>query len=252
MRKKIVAGNWKMNKTLSEGIALAEELKKYIIENNTGKTGVIISPPFVHLADIVRIVNPGNISVSAQNCSSEDKGAYTGEVSAEMIRSCGASHVIVGHSERRQYFNEDNFTLNKKVKVCLKNELIPIYCCGEKLYEREENLQFNIVNQQLSEGLFNLTGDEFSKIIIAYEPVWAIGTGKNATPRQAQEMHRYIRDVISKKYGGSIAEETTILYGGSCNSANAAELFSNPDVDGGLIGGASLKADEFIKIINSF
>jgi len=252
MRKKIVAGNWKMNLTLEAGKKLATEINAYINVNILDYMQVIISPSFVHLPDIVMIINCKNIFVSAQNCSSEEKGAFTGEVSAEIVKSCGVSHVIIGHSERRQYFNEDNQILSNKVNCCLKNDLIPVFCCGEKLTERENNLQFTTIRKQLEEGLFNLTSEEFSKIIIAYEPVWAIGTGRNATPLQAQEMHNYIREIISIKYGNIIAEEISILYGGSCNPSNASEIFANKDVDGGLIGGASLKYDDFIKIINSF
>jgi triosephosphate isomerase (TIM) len=252
MRKKIVAGNWKMNMTLHQGKKLAEEITKHLLENSLTESLVIIAPTFVLLPDIVRIVNCKNIKVAAQNCSYEEKGAFTGEVSAEIIKSAGVSYVIIGHSERRQYFKEDNTMLNKKVKQCLKNELIPIYCCGENLNERENNLQEQVVKKQLEEGLFNLSTDEFSKMVIAYEPVWAIGTGRNATPEQAQEMHEYIRKIISVKYGDLIGLVTPVLYGGSCNSQNANELFAQADVDGGLIGGASLKSDDFIKIINSF
>ena len=252
MRKKIVAGNWKMNKTLMQGRDLALELNYFLYDSKIENVQVIICTPFIHLPEIVDAIEHKCATFGAQNCSSEEKGAFTGEVSAEMISSCGASHVIVGHSERRHYFNEDNFLLRKKVKCCLKNHLVPIYCCGEKLQEREENKQFQIVKQQLEEGLFNLSVEEFSMVIIAYEPVWAIGTGVNATPEQAQEMHAFIRSTIASAYGNEVAEEIPILYGGSCNPGNARELFSNPDVDGGLIGGASLNMDDFGKIINSF
>jgi len=252
MRKKIVAGNWKMNTNYKEGVVLAKEINKLVNEKIQTSVNVIIAPPFTHLSEIVKIVNLRKILVAAQNCSSEEKGAYTGEVSVEMLKSLGVNYVIIGHSERRQYFNEDNQLLNKKVKLCLKNSLIPIYCCGERLNEREQNNQFIVVQKQIEEGLFDLSKEDFSKIIIAYEPVWAIGTGKTATPEQAQEIHKFIRKIISDKYGLEIASESHILYGGSCNAANARELFANPDVDGGLIGGASLKPDDFIQIINSF
>ncbi|MBI5219362.1 MAG: triose-phosphate isomerase [Bacteroidia bacterium] len=252
MRKKIVAGNWKMNTDIREGITLAKEVNRLIAENHVSYTTVILSPPFTHLTEIVKSVNLNRISVSAQNCSSEPKGAFTGEVSANMIKSTGCTHVIIGHSERRTYFKEDNFLLNKKVKHALQNDLIPIFCIGEILKEREEGKLFEVVKTQLEEGLFNLSREEFSNVVIAYEPVWAIGTGITATPLQAQEMHAYIRKLIAEKYDAEIAENTSLLYGGSCNAGNAKDLFSQADIDGGLIGGASLKADDFYKIITSF
>jgi triosephosphate isomerase (TIM) len=253
MRKKIVAGNWKMNTSLQEGIALAMEINKLV---KTGQklesTGVIIAPPFTHLSEINKVIDTEKICLAAQNCSWEEKGAYTGEISVGMLKSLGCKAVIIGHSERRSYFKEDNQILCKKVKLVLQNDMKPVYCCGELLDERESNRQFEVVKQQIVEGLFSFSKEEFLKIRIAYEPVWAIGTGKTATPAQAQEMHAYIRSLIKEKYGNEVAENTTILYGGSCNAANAKELFSNPDVDGGLIGGASLKASDFMTIINSF
>jgi len=252
MRKRIVAGNWKMNKTLKEGIELAKEIELQVEKQEDKSIGVIIGTPFIHLPEVSKIVNHDLISIAAQNCSSEPKGAFTGEVSAEMIKSTGAEYVIIGHSERRAYFNEDNKTLNKKVKLALEQGLKPIFCIGEQLDERKTNKQFDVVYKQLNEGLFDLANEEFSKIILAYEPVWAIGTGETATPQQAQEMHEYLRKLVSDNFNAEIADNTTILYGGSCKPSNAQELFANTDVDGGLIGGASLKADDFIEIINSF
>lgn len=252
MRKNIVAGNWKLNTNVHDGIALAKEINSMVNEAKITEVKVIVSPPFTHIIEIVKNTNMNTLSVAAQNCASEEKGAFTGEVSAEMIKSAGAKYVIIGHSERRQYFHEDGAILNKKVKVCLKNDLDPIFCCGEVLAERENNIQFDVVKKQLEEGLFNLTIEEFLHIVVAYEPVWAIGTGKTATSAQAQEMHKFIRKIIEDKYNKTLADATTILYGGSCNAANAKELFANPDVDGGLIGGAALKANDFLQIIKSF
>jgi len=252
MRNKIVAGNWKMNKTLKEGIELANEVNNLVSKSNNKSVVVILGTPFIHLAEVNKIIDPEFISIAAQNCSSEPGGAYTGEISAEMIQSTGAKYVIIGHSERRAYFGEEEQILNKKVNLAMAENLIPIFCCGERLEERENGIHFDVVKNQLDKGLFDLGESEFRKIIIAYEPVWAIGTGVNATPDQAQEMHRFIRNLIAERYGNEIAESISILYGGSCKPSNAKELFANPDVDGGLIGGASLKADDFFAIINSF
>ncbi len=252
MRKKIVAGNWKMNTSLQQGIALASEINTLVAEKVHNDVAVIIAPPFIHLSEINKIVDKKIISTAAQNCASEPKGAFTGEVSAEMIKSAGTDHVIIGHSERRTYFKEDNETLLKKVILALVNNLTPIFCCGEQLNEREAGKYFDVVTQQIKEALFVLSEGDFRKIIIAYEPVWAIGTGKTATSEQAQEMHKFIRKIIATNFGNEIAQDTSILYGGSCNPSNAKELFANPDVDGGLIGGASLKAQDFVDIINSF
>jgi len=248
MRKKIVAGNWKMNTTLSEGIKLAKEVNA-LVEKNPSKAVVIVAPPFIHLADISKQLT--KVFLSAQNCAYELKGAFTGEISVEMIKSTGAQYVIIGHSERRTYFKEDNITLFKKTKLAIDQDLIPIFCCGEHLSERESRIHFDTVKKQLVETVFKFNKAEFSKIIIAYEPVWAIGTGVNATPEQAQEMHKYIRELIRKQYDEQTAEDTAILYGGSCKPSNAGELFNNPDVDGGLIGGASLNANDFMAIIKS-
>jgi len=251
MRKNIVAGNWKMNKTLQEGISLAEELNN-ILKNKEISCEVILAPPFIHLASIARLVDPKLIKVAAQNCSDKEHGAYTGEVSAEMIKSTGASHVIIGHSERRQYYHETNEIIKNKIAIALKTGLSPIFCFGELLDERESNRHFEVVKTQLHESLFDLSPEDFSKIILSYEPVWAIGTGKNASVEQAEEIHAFVRQEIQKKYGQQIADDTTILYGGSCKPSNAKELFSSADVDGGLIGGASLVATDFMGIIESF
>ncbi len=248
MRKKIVAGNWKMNTTLQEGINLAKAVEA-VASQVSNHAVVIVCVPFTHLTEVTRLTN--KVAVGAENCASEISGAYTGEVSAAMVASTGAKYVIIGHSERRAYFHENDELLNKKLKLALSNDLTPIFCIGEVLSERESNKHFEVVKSQLTNGLFNLSTEDFSKVVIAYEPVWAIGTGKTATSDQAQEMHAFIRKEIKGKYGKNVAEDTSILYGGSCNDKNAAELFANPDVDGGLIGGASLKADSFLGIIKA-
>jgi triosephosphate isomerase len=251
MRKNIVAGNWKMNKTVQEGAQLAGEIKDLLSKNAPKNVTVVVAPSFVSLTEVKKVIGNG-IELSAQNCASEEKGAFTGEVAADMIKSTGATFVIIGHSERRTYYGEKDQVLYKKVLLALANGLTPIFCIGEVLAEREANKHFDVVKNQLTEGLFNLPKEAFSKIVIAYEPVWAIGTGKTASSDQAQEMHKYIRDVMTGKYGKDVSESISILYGGSCNAANAKELFANPDVDGGLIGGASLKAQDFYAIISSF
>lgn len=250
MRKNIVAGNWKMNTTLDEGVELANDINSQIKEN--GKNcDVVICVPFTHLTSVNAVIEPELIGLGAENCSEHPKGAYTGEVSAEMVKSTGAGYVIIGHSERRQYFGETNSQLLAKTRMALENNLKPIFCVGEVLEERE-NGSFNDVVEGQVEALFELTPEEFKNIIIAYEPVWAIGTGKTATSDQAQDMHAHIRRVIAGKYGKEIADDTSILYGGSCKPENAKELFSKPDVDGGLIGGAALKAESFMGIISAF
>lgn len=238
-----------MNKSLQEGIELAKAVNEKV---NGQKALVVLCTPFIHLTEVKKVINKSTLFLGAQNCSSKPAGAYTGEISASMIKSTGADYVIIGHSERRMYFKETDSTLNKKVRLALENELIPIYCCGEVLPEREADRHLDVVSRQINEGLFSLSTKEFSKVVIAYEPVWAIGTGVNATPGQAQEMHAYIRSLIAGKYGKEVAEDTTIQYGGSCKPSNARELFANPDVDGGLIGGASLEAEDFVAIVNSF
>ena len=248
MRKKIVAGNWKMNTTLQDGIKLAQDVETSVSQINKDAT-VICCTPFIHLSEVRKILK--KVELGAQNCASEVSGAFTGEISAQMIASTGAKYVIIGHSERRTYYKEDDLLLNKKVKLALAANLTPIFCIGELLSEREAEAHFDIVKGQLFKGLFDFSENDFGKIVIAYEPVWAIGTGKTATSEQAQEMHKFIRSTISSKYGKTIAENTSILYGGSCNDKNATELFANPDVDGGLIGGASLKAESFLGIVKA-
>lgn len=256
MRKKIVAGNWKMNKTYHEAITLIDEIthttEELGIKSEENKL-IILAPPFPYLQKAVEMTaKSGIIKIAAQNCYIEDQGAFTGEVSANILQSLGVEYVIIGHSERRMYFNETHEFLAKKVNIALKNNLTPIFCCGELLSHRQENKHFDIIKKQLNESLFHLNNTEFHKIVIAYEPVWAIGTGVTATSEQAQEIHAYIRNLIVENYSNEMAENTTILYGGSCSPKNAKELFANNDVDGGLIGGASLKSEDFINIVNSY
>ena len=238
MRKNIVAGNWKMNMTLQEGIALAKELNETLTAEKPN-CDVVICTPFIHLASIAQFLNQDVIGLGAENCADKEKGAYTGEVSAAMVKSTGAQYVILGHSERRGYYNETPEILKEKVLLALANGLKVIFCIGESLEEREANKQNEVVKAELEGSVFNLTAEEFKNIIIAYEPIWAIGTGKTASAEQAEEIHAYIRSVIAEKFGEQIADDTTILYGGSCKASNAKELFSKPDIDGGLIGGAS-------------
>lgn len=240
-----------MNKTLQEGIALAKELNE-VLANERPNCDVIICTPFIHLASVTPLVDSAKIGVGAENCADKESGAYTGEVSAAMVASTGAKYVILGHSERRAYYHETPEILKEKVRLALANGLTPIFCVGEVLEEREAGKQNEVVYGQLAGSLFELSAEEFSRLIIAYEPVWAIGTGKTATAAQAQEIHAYIRSVIADKYGRDVADNTSILYGGSCKASNARELFANPDVDGGLIGGASLKAADFKGIIDAF
>lgn len=250
MRKNVVAGNWKMNTTLEEGVELANQINS-LLKGKTVNCDVIVCVPFTHLTSVNAVLEPELVKLGAENCSEHEKGAYTGEVSAAMVKSTGAAHVILGHSERRQYFGENNEQLLAKTKLALANGLTPIFCVGEVLEERE-NGSFNEVVKGQVEALFELGAEDFGKIIIAYEPVWAIGTGKTATAEQAQDMHAHIRKVIENKYGKQVAEDTSILYGGSCKPTNAKELFAKPDVDGGLIGGAALKAESFLGIIEAF
>jgi triosephosphate isomerase (TIM) len=254
MRKKIVAGNWKMNMEIGSARELARGVCNDLHNREDLMLGdereVIFFPPYLFLPDVVEICREYNgIHAGAQNCHQEEKGAYTGEIAASMIQSVGASHTLIGHSERRSYFGEDDQLLAKKTKIALENDLTPVFCCGELLPEREANNHFAVVKAQLVNGLFWLDKAAFSKVVIAYEPVWAIGTGVTATPEQAQEMHAYIRGLIKEHYGNDIGDGISILYGGSCNAKNAEELFSKPDVDGGLIGGASLKVQDFLQII---
>lgn len=246
-RKKIVAGNWKMNKTLSEAIELMSAIIKSPGDNSVTK---IVFPPYPLISAVTSFIGAsGNFFTGAQNCSEHASGAFTGEVSAAMIKSIGCKYVLIGHSERRQYFGETNSISAKKIKLALENKLQVIYCIGETLIERKANTHFEVVKTQLTEAL---QGIDPTNIVIAYEPVWAIGTGETATPAQAQEMHAHIRGCLKNLFNEAVAENTTILYGGSCNAQNASELFNCPDIDGGLIGGASLKADDFCKIIRSF
>ena len=251
MRKKIVAGNWKMNETLQEGVALAKEINE-VLRADKPNCDVIICTPFIHLASVAQVLDKNLVGLGAENCADKEKGAYTGEVSAAMVKSTGAEYVILGHSERRQYYGETAEILKEKVLLALANGMKVIFCCGETLEEREANKQNEVVKAELVNSVFNLTEDEWKNIIIAYEPIWAIGTGKTATSDQAEEMLAYIRSIIAEKYGKEIAEETSILYGGSCKASNAPELFSKPNIDGGLIGGASLKAADFKGIIDAW
>lgn len=251
MRKKIVAGNWKMNETLQEGIALAKEINEALTADKPN-CDVVICTPFIHLASVAPVLNQGVVALGAENCADKEKGAYTGEVSAAMVKSTGAQYVILGHSERRQYYGETAEILKEKVKMALANGLKIIFCCGETLEEREANKQNEVVKAELDGSVFNLTAEEWKNIVLAYEPIWAIGTGKTATSEQAEEMLAYIRAIVAEKYGNEVAEETTILYGGSCNPGNAAELFAKPNIDGGLIGGASLKCADFKGIIDAW
>ena len=249
MRKKIVAGNWKMNKNLQEGVALAKELTEVVKNPNCG---VIICTPFIHLASVAEIVKDSAIELGAENCADKEKGAYTGEVSAEMVKSTGAQWVILGHSERREYYNETPEILKEKVQLALANGLKVLFCIGETLEEREANKQNEVVKAELAGSVFNLSAEEWKNIVIAYEPIWAIGTGPTATAEQAEEIHAYIRSCVAEVYGQEVADDTTILYGGSCKASNAPELFAKPDIDGGLIGGASLKAADFKGIIDAW
>lgn len=251
MRKKIVAGNWKMNLNLQEGVALATELKAALAADKPN-CDVVICTPFIHLATVAGIVNDTVIGLGAENCADKEKGAYTGEVSAAQVKSTGAQYVILGHSERRAYYGETAEILKEKVNLALANGLKVIFCIGEVLEEREAGKQNEVVGAQLAGSLYELTAEQMGNIILAYEPVWAIGTGKTATSEQAQDMHAFIRVEIAKQFGAEVAENTSILYGGSCKPSNAREIFSKPDVDGGLIGGAALKCEDFKGIIDAW
>ena len=252
MRKKIVAGNWKMNIDLEKGVQLFNEIQQLLKEEVKADQEVIICPPYTHLSSLSQIVDPNtNLSIGAQNCHQADSGAFTGEVSASIIASAGASYVIIGHSERRLYFAESNSLLAQKLDVVLKNGLSPIFCIGETLEQRNSETYFEVIKEQITEASFHLQGADYSKMVLAYEPVWAIGTGLTASPEQAQEIHSFIRNLLADKYDQDLANNMTILYGGSCNPKNAAELFAKADIDGGLIGGASLKAQDFVDIIKA-
>lgn len=251
MRKKIVAGNWKMNMNLQDGVALAKEINEALIADKPN-CDVVICTPFIHLASVAQVLDSKVVGLGAENCADKEKGAYTGEVSAEMVKSTGAQYVILGHSERRQYYGETAEILKEKVQLALANGLKVIFCIGETLEEREANKQNEVVKAELEGSVYNLNAEEWKNIILAYEPIWAIGTGKTATAEQAEEMLAYIRSTVAEKYGAVVAEDTTILYGGSCKASNAPELFSKPDIDGGLIGGASLKTADFKGIIDAW
>jgi triosephosphate isomerase len=252
MRQKIVAGNWKCNTNVQEGIELAKAVDSIVAEKGADDVVVVLGTPFTHLVKVAETVNTDRINVASQNCAAEAKGAYTGEVSVSMVKSTGATHVILGHSERREYYGETSETLNKKVALTLEAGLTPIYCCGEALDIREAGTHNDYVVNQLKETVFQLSADDFKKIVIAYEPIWAIGTGVTASSGQAQDMHANLRAAIAENFNAEVAEGTSILYGGSCNPKNAKELLANKDVDGGLIGGASMKAEDFIEIINAY
>ncbi len=252
MREKIVAGNWKMNKTLDEGKTLASEIVNMYADEVSDDVKAILCTPFINLPSVKGIIgNTKNVFLGAQNCNDHESGAYTGETSVPMLKAIGVSYVIIGHSERREYYNESDEFLAKKVDAALAGGVTPIFCCGEPLEIREAGTHFDYVTKQLTASLFHLSADQFKKIVIAYEPIWAIGTGKTATSDQAQEMHEKLRQHLASKYG-DVAEEISILYGGSCKPDNAQEIFAGKDVDGGLIGGASLKSRDFIEIIKSF
>ena len=251
MRKKIVAGNWKMNTDYSEGISLFSEIVNIVRDEKKGDQIAIICAPYIHLNSLSKL-GGDTVKIGAQNCHQNESGAYTGEISAKMIKSVGCEYVIVGHSERRQYFAESDALLAEKTKIALANNLVPIFCIGETLDERNNGNFFEILKGQLENGLFDLSEADFSIVVIAYEPIWAIGTGLTATAAQAQEVHEFIRAEVSEKYGDVVGEATSILYGGSCNPKNAAELFAQKDIDGGLIGGASLKSRDFADIVKTF
>ena len=249
MRQKIVAGNWKMHKNAEE----TEDLLNELIDKlpNDVEAQVIVAPTFINLASAVDHLEFTNIAVAAQNMSQFESGAYTGEISADMLKSIGVNIVIIGHSERRAYFHETDFILADKVTTALSHNMTVIFCFGEELKDRQNNQHFNIVENQLRDGLFHIKDKNWEQIVLAYEPVWAIGTGETASPEQAQEMHRFIRETVKQRFGSTIAEDVSILYGGSVKPENAKEIFSKPDVDGGLIGGAALKATDFAAIVSS-
>lgn len=250
MRKKIVAGNWKMNMDYSEGISTFSEIVNMVRDEKKGDQIAVICAPYIHLNSLAQL-SSGIVKIGAQNCHQNESGAYTGEISAKMIKSTGCDYVIVGHSERRQYFAETDALLAEKTNIALKNNLTPIFCIGETLDERNNGSYYQVLKSQLDNGIFLLSAEDFAKVVLAYEPVWAIGTGLTATPEQAQDIHAFIRSEIEAKYGWQLADDTTILYGGSCNPNNAVELFAQHDIDGGLIGGASLKSRDFTDIIKA-
>lgn len=251
MRKTIIAGNWKMNLTLEEGYGLVTEIKGMVADEVHNKAEVVVIPPFIHLSGVSHLLKGSGVRLGAQNCHQKTKGAFTGEVSPYMLADMGVNYVIVGHSERRQYFGETNALLAEKVNAALENGLTPIYCFGETLEQRESGQAFTVNASQVQEGLFHLDGDNMRKVVLAYEPVWAIGTGKTASAEQAQEVHAYIRQLLDKQYGTQVAESISILYGGSMKPENARELLACKDIDGGLIGGAALESRSFVEIVKS-
>ena len=252
MRKNIVAGNWKMNTTVAEGVQLAKEVNEAVAAAGELKCDVVIGVPFTHLTAVKNVIDIEKVGLSAENCANKEKGAYTGEVSAAMVASTGANYVILGHSERREYYNETPQILKEKVDLALANGLKIIFCCGESLELRNAGTYEEFIKAELKDSLFHLSAEEFANIVIAYEPIWAIGTGVTATSDQAEEVHAFIRSFLAEKYGETVANDTTILYGGSCKPSNAPELFAKPNIDGGLIGGASLKAADFMGIVTAF
>ena len=252
MRKNLVAGNWKMNTTVAEGVQLAKEVNEAVAAAGELKCDVVIGVPFTHLTAVKNVINIEKVGLSAENCANKEKGAYTGEVSAAMVASTGANYVILGHSERREYYNETPEILKEKVDLALANGLKVIFCCGESLELREAGTYEDFIKAELKDSLFHLSAEQFANIVIAYEPIWAIGTGKTATSDQAEEVHAFIRSFLAEKYGETVANDTTILHGGSCKPSNAPELFAKPNIDGGLIGGASLKAADFMGIVTAF
>ncbi len=252
MRKNIVAGNWKMNTTVAEGVQLAKEVNEAVAAAGELKCDVVIGVPFTHLTAVKDVIDIEKVGLSAENCANKEKGAYTGEVSAAMVASTGANYVILGHSERREYYNETPEILKEKVDLALANGLKIIFCCGESLELRNAGTYEEFIKAELKDSLFHLSAEEFANIVIAYEPIWAIGTGVTATSDQAEEVHAFIRSFLAEKYGETVANDTTILYGGSCKPSNAPELFAKPNIDGGLSGGASLKAADFMGIVTAF
>ena len=252
MSKNIGAGNWKMNTTVAEGVQLAKEVNEAVAAAGELKCDVVIGVPFTHLTAVKDVIDIEKVGLSAENCANKEKGAYTGEVSAAMVASTGANYVILGHSERREYYNETPEILKEKVDLALANGLKIIFCCGESLELRNAGTYEEFIKAELKDSLFHLSAEEFANIVIAYEPIWAIGTGVTATSDQAEEVHAFIRSFLAEKYGETVANDTTILYGGSCKPSNAPELFAKPNIDGGLIGGASLKAADFMGIVTAF
>lgn len=245
--KKLIAANWKMNKTVAEAVSTADELKK--LAGKEKNADVVICPPFTALYAVAKELKGSNIKLGAQNMYFEKSGAYTGEISALMLKNAGCEYVIIGHSERRQYFGETDESVNKKMKVAFENSIIPIVCVGETLQQREKNEAFSVIEKQVKVGVAGLSAEQSKKLVIAYEPVWAIGTGKTATPQQAEEVHAFIRKIYTEMYGKDAAESIRILYGGSVKPDNVSEIMRQPDIDGALVGGASLKADDFIKLV---